>query len=60
MLRLSDLLGEEGILHDILVGKLKEGEIDFGEYFGLLITGFCVPLGTLLWREMKRYGLLEG
>ncbi len=48
MQRLSSLLGGEGILHDILVGKLTEGEIDFGESFGLLTTGLYVPLGAVL------------
>ncbi|MBW1803408.1 MAG: ferrous iron transporter B, partial [Deltaproteobacteria bacterium] len=48
MLRLSWKLGSDGILHDILVGKLTEGGIDFGESFGLLTTGLYVPLGAVL------------
>jgi ferrous iron transport protein B len=48
MLKLSALLGSGGFLHDILIGKLVEGEIDFGESFGLLTTGLFVPLGAVL------------
>lgn len=48
MLRLSALLGGEGFLHQILVGSLVEGKIDFGESFGLLTTGLFVPLGAVL------------
>ncbi|MBW1774821.1 MAG: ferrous iron transporter B [Deltaproteobacteria bacterium] len=48
VLRLSGLLGGEGFLHDLLVGKLTEGSINFGESFGLLTTGLYVPLAAVL------------
>lgn len=48
MLKISVLLGCEGIVHDILIGKLIEGKIDFGESFGLLTTGLFVPFAAVL------------
>ena len=48
MLRLSGVLGSGGFLHDLLIGKLSNGEIDYGESFGLLTTGLFVPLGAVL------------
>jgi len=41
-------LGSGGILHDILIGKLIEGEIDFVESMGLLTTGLFVPFAMVL------------
>ncbi|MGM0568743.1 MAG: FeoB small GTPase domain-containing protein, partial [Elusimicrobiota bacterium] len=48
MMRLSVILGSGGIFHDILIGKLIEGQIDFGQSFGILTTGLFVPLGAVL------------
>ena len=48
MMGLSGALGGKGFVHDILVGKLVDGGIDFGESFGLLTTGLFVPLGSVL------------
>jgi ferrous iron transport protein B len=48
MIRLSEFLGGSGFIHDILVGKLIEGEIDYGQSFGLLSTGLFVPLAAVL------------
>ncbi len=48
MLKLSSMLGSEGIIHNILVGKLIDGKIDFGESFGVLTTGIFVPLAGVL------------
>ena len=48
MMGLSGALGGGGFVHDILVGKLVDGGIDFGESFGLLTTGLFVPLGSVL------------
>jgi len=48
MLHVSNLLGGEGFIHNILIGKLKEGKIDFGESFGLLTTGLHVPFSAVL------------
>ncbi len=48
MLKLSVLLGSGGFLHNILIGKLIEGKIDFVESLGLLTTGLFVPLAMVL------------
>ncbi|MCK4824334.1 50S ribosome-binding GTPase, partial [bacterium] len=48
MIRLSEILGGSGFIHDILVGKLIEGGIDYGQSFGLLSTGLFVPLAAVL------------
>ncbi len=47
VLRFGEFLGE-GYLHDILIGRLIDGEIDFVESLGLLTTGLFVPLGMVL------------
>jgi ferrous iron transport protein B len=44
----SHVLGDSGLLHDILIGRLINGEIDFGESFGILTTGLYVPLAAVL------------
>jgi len=46
--RLSDALGGTGFVHDLLIGRLVDGEIDFGESFGVLTTGLAVPIGAVL------------
>lgn len=48
MLKLSNLLGGDGFIHNILIGRLVEGGIDFGESFGLLTTGLFVPFGVVI------------
>jgi ferrous iron transport protein B len=48
MLKVSNLLGGDGFIHNILIGKLAEGKIDFGESFGLLTTGLFVEFGAVL------------
>ncbi|MFO7942001.1 MAG: ferrous iron transporter B [Bacillota bacterium] len=48
LMQLSNLFGGEGIFHDILVGQLIEGEIDFEQSFGLLSTGIYIPLAAIL------------
>ncbi|MBN2637171.1 MAG: ferrous iron transporter B [Prolixibacteraceae bacterium] len=48
MLGLSELLGQSGLLHDLLIGKLIDGTIDYGQSFGLLTTGLFVPIGAVL------------
>ncbi len=45
--KLSNYLGE-GILHDILIGELINGEIDFLQSMGLLTTGLYVPFAMVL------------
>jgi len=48
VMRLSDALGSSGFLHDVLVGQLIEGDIDFGQSFGVLTTGLFIPFGAVL------------
>lgn len=60
--KLSVLLGGEGIVHEILIGRLIHGEIDFGQSFGILSTGFFIPLGAVLPYVLAFYlvlGVLE-
>jgi len=47
-MKLSALLGSSGIVHDILIGKLIDGRIDFVESLGLLTTGLFVPFAMVL------------
>lgn len=58
MMKLSALLGGGGFLHDILVGKLIDSEIDFTQSFGLLSTGFYVPLAMVLPYVLAFYTIL--
>ncbi|MFW6141244.1 MAG: FeoB small GTPase domain-containing protein [Candidatus Saliniplasma sp.] len=44
---MSDRLGS-GIAHDILIGQLIEGEIDYVQSMGMLTTGLFVPFGMVL------------
>jgi len=37
-----------GIFHDIIIGKLIEGNIDYVQSMGLLTTGIFVPFGMVL------------
>lgn len=48
MMKLSVFLGEGSFLHHILIGNLIDGSIDFGQSFGLLTTGFFVPIAMVL------------
>ncbi|MBN1797630.1 MAG: ferrous iron transporter B [Spirochaetales bacterium] len=48
VLKLSDLLGNGGFIHDLLIGRLFDGQLDFGQSFGLLTTGLFVPIGAVL------------
>jgi ferrous iron transport protein B len=60
--RLSEFLGGGGFLHDILIGKLIAGEVDFVQSFGLLSSGLYVPFAMVLPYIISFYlvlGLLE-
>ena len=60
--RLSELLGGSGFFHDILIGKLIAGEVDFVQSFGLLSSGLYVPFAMVLPYIVSFYlvlGLLE-
>ena len=62
MLKFSDLLGSTGFLHDILIGKIIGGEVNFAESLGLLTTGLYVPFAMVLPYIVSFYlilGLLE-
>lgn len=48
MMKGSSLLGSSGLVHNILIGKLVDGEIDFVESMGLLTTGLFVPFAMVL------------
>ncbi len=60
--RLSDLLGGDGFFHNILVGNLIDGNVDFVQSFGLLSSGLYVPFAMVLPYIVSFYlvlGLLE-
>ncbi|MGB8225768.1 MAG: ferrous iron transporter B [Sedimentisphaerales bacterium] len=48
MLKLSHFLGSAGFIHDLVIGHLVKGQIDYGQSFGLLTTGLFVPLAAVL------------
>jgi len=48
MVRLSEALGQSGFWHDVLVGRLFNGDIDYLQSMGVLTTGLFVPLGAVL------------
>ncbi|MGD9555743.1 MAG: FeoB small GTPase domain-containing protein [Mangrovibacterium sp.] len=48
MLRLSETLSRNTLLHDLLIGELINGKIDYRQSFGLLTTGLYVPIGAVL------------
>jgi len=60
--KLSSLLGGGGFLHNIIIGKLIGGEVDFVQLFGLLSSGLYVPFAMVLPYVLSFYlviGLLE-
>jgi len=62
LLKLSAVMGDGGVLHDIIVGKLIGGEIHFVESFGLLSSGLYVPFAMVLPYIISFYlilGILE-
>jgi ferrous iron transport protein B len=59
---LGNLMGGTGFLHDIVLGKLIGGEVDFVQSFGLLSSGLYVPFAMVLPYIFSFYlvlGLLE-
>ena len=48
MMRLSAVLHPGSFLHEIFIGELIEGEIDFVQSFGVLTTGLFVPIAMVL------------
>ncbi|MBU4312630.1 MAG: ferrous iron transporter B [Candidatus Omnitrophica bacterium] len=62
MLKLGAVLGEDTFLHNVLVGNLIDGAIDFKMSFGVLTTGFFVPIAMVLPYIISFYlmlGILE-
>jgi ferrous iron transport protein B len=62
VLRLSSLMGGSGLLHNIVLGHITGGEVDFVQSFGLLTSGLYVPLAMVLPYIISFYlvlGLLE-
>jgi ferrous iron transport protein B len=62
VLWVSELMGGSGFLHDIVVGKLVGGELNFVESFGLITSGLYVPFAMVLPYIFSFYlvlGLLE-
>ncbi len=58
IMKLSVLLGSTGFWHDVIVGKLIEGGIDYFQSFGLLTTGVFVPIGAVLPYVLSFYFVL--
>jgi ferrous iron transport protein B len=48
LMKLSVALGSGGFWHDILIGNLINGNIDYMQSFGLLSTGLYIPLAAVL------------
>jgi ferrous iron transport protein B len=62
VLKLSDLMGGRGLLHDIVVGSIAGDKVNYVESFGLLTSGLYVPLVMVLPYILSFYlalGLLE-
>ena len=62
LLKLSNLMGGAGFFHNIIIGKLIGGEVDFVQSFGLLSSGLYVPIAMVLPYIVSFYlvlGLLE-
>ncbi len=62
LVTLSQSLGGKGFLHEILIGSLIQGDIDFVQSFGLLSTGLFVPIGMVFPYVLSFYfilGILE-
>ncbi len=48
LMYLSEFLGGGGFLHNVLIGQLIDGAVDFEESLGVLTTGVFVELGVVL------------
>ena len=47
VMEISRALGP-GLIHDIIIGRLIEGDVDYVQSMGLLTTGIFVPFGMVL------------
>ncbi len=62
VLKISALMGGSGFIHDVVVGKISSGEVNFVESFGLISSGLYVPFAMVLPYIFSFYlvlGLLE-
>lgn len=62
LVRISSLLGGAGFVHDIVIGKMIDGKIDFVQSFGLLSSGLYVPFAMVFPYIVSFYlvlGILE-
>lgn len=60
--KLSLALGSAGFWHNVLIGELVGGRIDYSQSFGLFSTGLYIPLGAVLPYVVAFYlalGILE-
>lgn len=48
LMKISVLLNHSGFWHDIFIGKLVNGGIDFFQSFGILSTGLYIPIAAVL------------
>ncbi|MGQ9701328.1 MAG: FeoB small GTPase domain-containing protein [bacterium] len=48
MLAFSKILGGSGTIHNLIIGELIDGDINFGQSFGILTTGLYVEFGQVL------------
>jgi ferrous iron transport protein B len=59
ILKLSDFLGKEGLIHDILIGRLYDGRVVLDKSFGILSTGLFIPFGAVLPYVVSFYFILS-
>src|SRR6056297_2955067 len=60
--KISIILGSGGFIHNILIGQLINGDINFEQSFGLITTGIYIPLSAVLPYIVSFYfilGLME-
>ena len=62
LVKLGELLSVSPFWHDVLIGKLIDGQIDYLQSFGLLSTGLYIPFAAVLPYILSFYlvlGILE-
>lgn len=58
MMQLSAYMGSGGFLHDVVIGNLIDGKIDYYQSLGVLTTGIFIELGAVLPYVMAFYVVL--
>jgi ferrous iron transport protein B len=58
LMKLSLLLGAGSFWHDVLIGKLINGQVDYLQSFGLLSTGLYIPFAAVLPYLVSFYAVL--